>query len=275
MSRLVGNLLRGFGAAPPTAPSLSIADNLNGSGALATVSAGDPGSTNTLYTEPYGGTFTAGNSRTGNGTIAFSTTITGRYWGYVIASNASGQSISSVVSFTVSSPTTPSFTNAERADSTLDTILTLFVDRLIDQVPGFNAENCFLTFHPDITPPPVTADVFCTVSPMSGAFDLTMQDGGGKFQATIESGAMVRLHSIVQLDQANHATILLTDQTRGIISTLTSILSALTCDDLDDGIKEVLREPVKPTELTWGLNEDRSLATCDITFRLYYDWLLS
>lgn len=75
----VFQFLRGFGpvtsgGTPPAAPTLTVADNGDGTGAVATV-AGDAGVTNRVYISPQIGTpgqlaFTLTGSRAGDGTIA-------------------------------------------------------------------------------------------------------------------------------------------------------------------------------------------------------------
>jgi hypothetical protein len=82
-------ITRGFGGlstpAGPTAPTLAIADNGNGT-ATATISGGDSGSANVVYYKSADGnlttsSWTSGGSRTGNGTVTLSLGA-GLYWGY-------------------------------------------------------------------------------------------------------------------------------------------------------------------------------------------------
>lgn len=75
--RLFGNdaAVMGGGSTPPNTPTLTVADNGDGTGAVATVAASSAGSTNTVYTAPWSTagnnlTWTAATSRTGDGTVA-------------------------------------------------------------------------------------------------------------------------------------------------------------------------------------------------------------
>jgi len=70
--------------------ALSIVDNADGTGAVATVSGSDAGSTNTVYTVAAGGTlWTSRGSRTGDGTVALSLS-TGYHFAYCYGSLVSG-----------------------------------------------------------------------------------------------------------------------------------------------------------------------------------------
>jgi hypothetical protein len=91
----------GGGGDPPTAPTLSIADQEDGTGATATVSGGDADATHTIYVSVWpGGSFADEGDRVGNGTVDLSLT-TGPYWAYCEASNDYGTASSDMVAFRV------------------------------------------------------------------------------------------------------------------------------------------------------------------------------
>lgn len=104
----------GGGGTPPTAPTLAIADNADGTGGVATISGGDAGSTHTLYSQAVDGelgtsTWTSRGSRSGNGTITITLSgsfTTGYYWWRVVASNADGEALSNLVYQPLTSGTT-------------------------------------------------------------------------------------------------------------------------------------------------------------------------
>ena len=90
----------GSGTAP-TAPTLAVSDNADGTGGVATITLGDAGSTHTVQSQTVDGelgttTWTTRGSRTGNGTVNVAPG-NGYYWWRVVASNADGESVSNLV----------------------------------------------------------------------------------------------------------------------------------------------------------------------------------
>ena len=102
-SRTFGNNTGGGGGGgtPPTAPTLAVSDNADGTGGVATISGGDAGSTHTVQSQTVDGelgtaTWTTRGSRAGNGTVNVAPG-NGYYWWRVVASNANGTSLSNLV----------------------------------------------------------------------------------------------------------------------------------------------------------------------------------
>jgi hypothetical protein len=97
---VVGHLLRGLGGgAPPS--TLAVADNADGTGAVATISATGSGAAVTLYRAAAGGRpgpliWTASGTRTGNGTIPAAVPV-GPYWWYAVAVTGGGSAVSGLV----------------------------------------------------------------------------------------------------------------------------------------------------------------------------------
>ncbi len=102
----VAPLLRGFGAvAPVCAPYLSIADNGDGLGATATISAAALASSNTIYVQSFhgelaAGVWTAAATITGNADSLLNLT-TGHYFAYAASSLGGATAVSSIVYFVV------------------------------------------------------------------------------------------------------------------------------------------------------------------------------
>lgn len=74
---LMGTPGSGGSSSPPATPALAVADNGDGTGAVATISGSATGSTNTVYTAPWAAagnnlTWAAATPRTGDGTVALS-----------------------------------------------------------------------------------------------------------------------------------------------------------------------------------------------------------
>lgn len=91
--------LEGGGSAP-SVPTLTIVDNGDDTGAVATIAGADSGTTNTVYVAAYGSSvWSSAGSRTGNGTVALDLDA-GVYAGYVVSSNGQ-RVVSSIVVFSV------------------------------------------------------------------------------------------------------------------------------------------------------------------------------
>lgn len=89
----------------PTSPTLTVADNADGTGAVATVAGSDTGATNTIYVQSVTGelgtgTWASGGSRTSDGAVDLDLDK-GYYWGYCKSSLSGSDAISSFVYFNV------------------------------------------------------------------------------------------------------------------------------------------------------------------------------
>jgi hypothetical protein len=83
-------LLRGFGSTATAVPTLTVVDNGDGSGAVATIAGSAVGSSNTVYGTNWPDVAWASKgSRTGNGTVALSVAV-GPWWFYVKSVDTEG-----------------------------------------------------------------------------------------------------------------------------------------------------------------------------------------
>lgn len=87
---------------PLETPTLTVADNENSTGVVATVASGNASATNTLYRTNVSGeleaaTWTSSGSRTGNGTISVSLTVEGYYFWYVSSTLSGETTVSNLV----------------------------------------------------------------------------------------------------------------------------------------------------------------------------------
>ena len=90
----------------PSVPSLTVADQADGTGATATVSGGDATATHTVKYAAYGSTsWTEGGSRTGNGTVDLAITTLGYYWAVCEAEENGATAVSAPVAFAVTAGT--------------------------------------------------------------------------------------------------------------------------------------------------------------------------
>lgn len=109
----IANLLKGFGPTsggtvgpPPASPVLTLADNGNDTGATATLTGADAGTTNAFYAAPWSGgmipgTWTSYGSRSGNGTKILAL-VAGYYWVYCLSTGSDlQQAVSNVAAVRV------------------------------------------------------------------------------------------------------------------------------------------------------------------------------
>lgn len=91
---------------PPATPTITFADDGDGTGGTLTIADGDAGVTNTaFYQSPWGTSWTSGGSRSGNGTVALTLTA-GRYYVYVVAEDGDGcTTVSAPLAIAVTSST--------------------------------------------------------------------------------------------------------------------------------------------------------------------------
>lgn len=156
----------------------------------------------------------------------------------------------------------------------LSSILAAIVARLIDQVTEFNAANCYLSINPDSLPSG-PGEITCVVAPTSGTFDQGMIEGGGDEQNTSDGGVIVKIHSPVQLDEADRDTVFLTDASLGLLSFAKQAMQALSGWSPDDGGgNETTRDPLHPAGYAFQ-RDGRKLGACELTFHLKFDWDLS
>lgn len=141
-----------------------------------------------------------------------------------------------------------------RSYGKLEVILQAVVDRIIDQIPAFRPETCFVNIDPDeiISNP---GRMCCIVAPTSGTFSESMMDGGGAAQATVQSAIVVKIHVTDQRDQAGHGKVALMDSSIGLIILHRKLVKALVCFDpaapVDDEANEQLRNPMMPNSYAY------------------------
>lgn len=100
----------GGGGGAINTPVLAVADNADGTGAVATITNATGGTTNTVMVGNWNRgigsvTFTSGGSRTGNGTVSLALAV-GIYWGYVQSTATDAEEPSNFVFFRVTDAVT-------------------------------------------------------------------------------------------------------------------------------------------------------------------------
>lgn len=123
-------------------------------------------------------------------------------------------------------------------------ILNAVVARLISQISGLTASTCFLSDAPEPAAN-VTGSTFLTVAPSGSRFDEEAQIGAGEQELIEYAGVSVTIFTKMQLDRVEHATSLLTEETRGLLAMKKSVLKALVGHNLQvaagDGLVAYMR----------------------------------
>jgi hypothetical protein len=137
-----------------------------------------------------------------------------------------------------------------RIDSTPDVIFPLLVDRLIDQVDGLGASNCFLSLEPDTVPGTISGDFCVIVSPAPHwRFDESLFDGGEEELAHVVWQVVFTIHCLANVDEAGRDAEFFTNKTLGVMRTATNVLKAiLGFDPVDGDGNKVLAQPIQPSD---------------------------
>lgn len=162
-----------------------------------------------------------------------------------------------------------------RVDSNHSDILDAVAARLISQISGYSASNCFVTLEPMPFPFP-QHNQFMTVCPSDGVFDDAIIEGAGVAACAENSNVIVTCASRIMLDQVAQHRTLISDQSRGLLVTKRLILKALTAHDLIVGSNAVLRNFIAPVKaLSPGYDREARLGWLSIVFALDFDWDLA
>lgn len=163
------------------------------------------------------------------------------------------------------------------ADSEQAEVLAALVKLLIDKIPALSTKSCFLTVLP--VPPHLPSDnLMVTVSPNGGTFPEEFTAGGGEFQCTEDTSAIITILSRFQANRPGHEQALLSDQARGMLRMKKLILKAVTGKNLTSTVDAnlVLRNLMAPRQSsTPEYVGDEQLAQIGITVSLMYDWALT
>lgn len=107
------------------------------------------------------------------------------------------------------------------------TILQAVVDRIKASVSAFRTEaTCYVTDRP-LPEVEISDNLFCTVCPRDGEFDVEEMIGGGVFHVREYSTIQVSVWSRIETDQLDRAHECLTDPQRGALPLKRQILKAL------------------------------------------------
>lgn len=147
------------------------------------------------------------------------------------------------------------------------------VARLIERIPQFcNESTCYQTLNPDMVPPK-PGDLMFPVAPLSGRIQESYVEGGGNEQLFVNGGAIVKIHSPLQLDQKGHDVALLSDASRGLWKVARLVLNALSVWDPMKGDNEICRDPLG--FLGYDITKSRRrrpLGAIELHFAVNFDW---
>jgi len=160
-----------------------------------------------------------------------------------------------------------------RTSGKLDVILSAVAARIIAQVTGFTAANCYVSLNPEnVVPSP--GQFVAVVSPLSGQFNEAYLDGGGQNQATADAGVSVRLYSPLALDEAHRDTQFLTHSAYGVLEQWRLIIKALAAWSPTSGADEIVRDPLLPAGFSLG-RPTQGLGYIEQDFKFSFDLDLS
>lgn len=160
-----------------------------------------------------------------------------------------------------------------RVDVELSDVLDSVADRLRQQL-GLSESTCFFSLNPD-SPPPVPTDVYLVISPDGGQFDPSMFEGGGEQQLTVETGALVTIHSTTRLDAGGKDKERLTNTSKGILQMMTKVLRALSGYDLTIDGDTFARTLPSPQGFSKPTKNKETLGSIGLAFNLSFDWDVS
>jgi len=111
------------------------------------------------------------------------------------------------------------------------TILDAVVKRIRSQIPEFSGTSCIVSFKPE---PAANVDknLFCTVAPTDGQFELDNQIGGGAENLVEQAGVAVTMFSAMKLDRSDVHESVLMEKSRGLLVLKKKLLKALVGHDL-------------------------------------------
>lgn len=131
---------------------------------------------------------------------------------------------------------------------------------------------CFVSDTP-LPSPDIQDELFCTVSPGEGHYDLGLIDGFGNLAVAENSNVVVSVFSRMQQDQLERCITTLTDSERGLLIIKQQILAALAGKNLDGGEYlgnpcNLLMEALTPTRVR---HVPRDSLDAFAYFSLYFD----
>lgn len=114
-------------------------------------------------------------------------------------------------------------------------VLAAVVTRLKAAVSELDGDSlCYVSDYP-APPEQAINDLFATVSPSDGTFDVDLQEGAAANDVREYAGVLVTVFSKMKLDRHGRTDSLLSDATRGLLPLKRKILKALAGHRLQDG----------------------------------------
>ena len=156
-------------------------------------------------------------------------------------------------------------------------VLDAVIARLLATIDQLKPSTCFLSLdtRPSIA---LQSNLFVTVAPMGGIFNVGVFDGGGRDGVLEETGVIVSAFSAMRLDRMEHAAKVLSDNSRGLLIMKHRVLDALAGHDLQDffgnSLLTSLMQPVNsghPQEALYGEHH----VGFSLAFSTPFEWDLS
>ena len=147
--------------------------------------------------------------------------------------------------------------------------------QVIDSISGADESSCFITENPDEFPEGQPAEVIYTVSPsMTGSFLEDETVGGGNFNLSTSTYAVVTAHVQRDLDRSKRIDISILDNDRSLFKYAKWILKALSLyfPVRPGTTNNVFNEPMMPSNYTMRFDGRR--ASVQVAFRMDFNWYL-
>lgn len=154
-------------------------------------------------------------------------------------------------------------------------ILVAIRNKIRLNVPAFDQEpTCFISGTP-FPSVELQDNLFCTISPTDGAFDVSLMDGGGAGQVCEQATFSVSVWTHIMVDQIERYEEGFVDPDRGLLSLKLLILKALAGRNLDGGNDTLLlMESLNPGRCRFDVQnkEDDEFAGLIMTFEGKWWW---
>jgi hypothetical protein len=155
-----------------------------------------------------------------------------------------------------------------RINTTPAIIVGAIIDRLVSQVAEATEHTCYES-HPGHRFQVNARDVFITIWLDGGQFDQAELDGG---MVVITANVTATIHSAILRDETGRDAEFLRDAAHGVLIIGHKIVKALTLYDLLSGTDEILREPMRPVQVSTPEHLESQPGVWDLTFEVKFDW---
>lgn len=165
----------------------------------------------------------------------------------------------------------------ERYPTTHLNVCEAVVLKLLATYADLKPETCFLTLDPEL-PFELGHNLFVTVTPIGGEFDISIFDGQAQFGTNERASVVVTVWTAIRLDQKGKAAAALGNAARGLLPWKWRILKTFSGLDLQDADgKKILTALMAPLRAIHPsrMEEGEKHLGISIVFATDFDWDLT